>query len=258
MVLPPAYGRPGPARRIRSRLGPVTSSSPARSDAPATALTSPALPAAVLWDMDGTLVDTEPYWIEQETLLVTEYGGSWTQEQARSLVGSDLMFSARFIREHGGVPLEPEEIVDRLVDRVAEQVRVHIPWRPGARELLFALAERGVPCALVTMSYRRLAQAVVSALPAGSFREIVAGDDVEHGKPHPEAYLTAAERLGARPERCVAIEDSLTGVTSAEAAGVPTLAVQHLMVIPPAPGRTVAHTLVDWTPERLSSLLGQG
>jgi HAD superfamily hydrolase (TIGR01509 family) len=137
---------------------------------------------------------------------------------------------------------------------VAEKVRDHIPWRPGARELLFALADAGVPCALVTMSYRRLADAVVSQLPAGSFRIIVAGDDVKHGKPHPEAYLTAAERLGVAPQDCVAIEDSLTGVTSAQAAKVPTLAVQHLVEIPPAPGRTVVTTLVDWTPQRLAGL----
>lgn len=232
----------------------TSSSSTSPVGAPSTARRA-ALPAAVLWDMDGTLVDTEPYWIEQESLLVTEYGGTWSEEQARHLVGSDLMFSARYIRDQGPVPLEPEQIVERLVDRVAEKVRAHIPWRPGARELLLALAAAGVPCALVTMSYRRLAEAVVSRLPAGSFRTIVAGDDVEHGKPHPEAYLTAAERLGVAPGRCVAIEDSLTGVTSAQAAAVPTLAVQHLVEIPPAPGRTVETTLVGWTPERLAGLL---
>jgi HAD superfamily hydrolase (TIGR01509 family) len=235
----------------------VTSSSStspvgAQSDARRTEV--PTVPAAVLWDLDGTLVDTEPYWIEQESLLVREYGGTWSEEQARHLVGSDLMFSGRYIREHGPVPLEPEQIVERLVDRVSEKVREHIPWRPGARELLLALTAAGVPCALVTMSYRRLAEAVVSRLPAGSFRTVVAGDDVTHGKPHPEAYLTAAERLGVAPLDCVAIEDSLTGVTSAQAASVPTLAVQHLVEIPPAPGRTVVTTLVDWTPERLATL----
>ena len=216
--------------------------------------TDPPLPTAVLWDMDGTLVDTEPYWIEEETLLVAEYGGSWTEEDAHSLVGNELITSANYIRDVGGVPLSAEQIVDRLLERVIVRVREHMPWRPGARELLAELNEHGVPCALVTMSYQSLAQAVVATLPAGSFRTVVAGDDVTHGKPHPEPYLMAAARLGIAPERCVAIEDSLTGVTSAQAAGVPVLAVAHLVPIPPAPGRTVVSTLKGWTATDLAAL----
>ena len=222
-------------------------------DAPS--LLDPPLPAAVLWDMDGTLVDTEPYWIAEETLLVTEYGGSWTEEDAHSLVGNDLVASANYIRDVGGVPLPAEEIIDRLLERVIERVQVTMPWRPGARELLAELNTRGVPCALVTMSYQNLAQAVVGALPSGSFRTIVAGDDVTHGKPHPEPYLMAASRLGVAPEQCVAIEDSLTGVTSAESAGVPVLAVEHLVPIPPVPGRIVVTSLKGWTTDDLSTLL---
>jgi HAD superfamily hydrolase (TIGR01509 family) len=212
-------------------------------------------PAAVLWDMDGTLVDTEPYWIEEETLLVTEYGGSWTEADAHSLVGNELLTSANYIRDVGGVPLPAEEIIDRLLERVVLRVQAHMPWRPGARELLAELNARGVACALVTMSYQSLAQAVVATLPTGSFRTVVAGDDVVHGKPHPEPYLLAASRLGVAPERCVAIEDSLTGVTSAEAAGVPVLAVEHLVPIPPVPGRTVVSTLKGWTADDLSALV---
>jgi HAD superfamily hydrolase (TIGR01509 family) len=216
---------------------------------------APALPAAVLWDMDGTLVDTEPYWIEEEYALVAEYGGSWSDEDARSLVGNDLIVSANYIREVGGVRLPAEEIIERLLERVIARVRVHMPWRPGARELLAELNRHAVPCALVTMSYQSLAQAVVATLPSGSFRTVVAGDDVEHGKPHPEPYLTAAARLGIAPERCVAIEDSLTGVTSATAARVPVLAVEHLVAIPPAAGRTVVSSLQGWTASALSSLI---
>jgi HAD superfamily hydrolase (TIGR01509 family) len=214
----------------------------------------PPLPAAVLWDMDGTLVDTEPYWIEEETLLVAEFGGSWTEADAHSLVGNELVASANYLRDVGGVRLSAEEIIDRLLDRVTVRVREHTPWRPGARELLAELNSHGVPCALVTMSYQSLAQAVVATLPTGTFRTVVAGDDVTHGKPHPEPYLLAATRLGIDPQRCVAIEDSLTGVTSAEAAGVPVLAVEHLVPIPPAPGRTVVTTLKGWTAADLGAL----
>jgi HAD superfamily hydrolase (TIGR01509 family) len=211
--------------------------------------------SAVLWDMDGTLVDTEPYWIAEEHLLVAEHGGRWTDEDAHSLVGNDLMVSANYLRDVGGVDLPPEVIIDRLLERVIERVRGHVPWRPGARELLAEVRALGVPCALVTMSYQNLARAVVDTLPIGSFATIVAGDDVENGKPDPEAYLTAAERLGVLPQDCVAIEDSLTGVASAEAAKVPVLAVEHLVRIPPGPGRTVTTTLTGWTPATLATLL---
>jgi HAD superfamily hydrolase (TIGR01509 family) len=205
--------------------------------------------------MDGTLVDTEPYWIAEEYKLVAEFGGSWNEEHARHLVGNDLITSAQYIQLHGGVRLEPEQIIQRLLDGVIEQVRVHIPWRPGARELLAELNRLGVPCALVTMSYQSLAKAIVDALPPATFETVVAGDDVTHGKPHPEPYLTAAARLGFAPGRCVAIEDSLTGVASAEAALVPVLAVEHMIPIPPGAGRTVITSLAGWTAADLAGLI---
>jgi HAD superfamily hydrolase (TIGR01509 family) len=213
------------------------------------------LPAAVLWDMDGTLVDTEPYWIDEEYALVAEFGGSWSEAHAHQLVGNDLITSANYIRTNGHVPLEPEQIIDRLLAGVIARVREHIPWRPGARELLAGLNRSAVPCALVTMSYQSLAQAIVATLPAGSFQIIVAGDDVTHGKPHPEPYLTAAARLGVSPQQCVAIEDSLTGVASAEAAGVPVLAVEHMLVIPPGARRTVLTSLAGLGAEDLMTLV---
>jgi HAD superfamily hydrolase (TIGR01509 family) len=215
-----------------------------------------ALPAAVLWDMDGTLVDTEPYWIECERELVTRYGHEWSDDDAHALVGNPLLVSAEYIRERGHVPLAPEVIVEVLLDGVVERVRRHVPFRPGARELLEELAAAGVPCALVTMSYRRFAAAVVDALPPGRFATVVTGDEVTHGKPHPEPYLTAAARLGVAPGDCVAIEDSPTGVASAVAAGVPTLGVENIVPIPAGPGRTVARTLDGWTPSGLATLLG--
>ena len=201
------------------------------------------LPAAVLWDMDGTLVDTEPYWMARESALVAEHGGRWTESDAHSLVGNDLLVSAAALRERGGVRLELAEIVAFLLDGVVEQTRASVPWRPGARELLAQLREQGVPCALVTMSYQALAGAVVEALPPESFSTLVTGDQLSRGKPFPDAYQEAARRLGRAPGECLAIEDSLTGVTSAEAAGVPTLAVEHLVAIPDAPGRRVIGTL---------------
>jgi HAD superfamily hydrolase (TIGR01509 family) len=212
------------------------------------------LPAAVLWDMDGTLVDTEPYWIAAEYALVAEHGGTWSDAHAHALVGSDLLVSGEYIRRHGGVDLPAARIVEDLLDRVVASVLEHIPWRPGAQELLAALGADGVPCALVTMSYRRLADAVTAALPAGTFATVVTGDEVRYGKPHPEPYLEAAARLGVPVQECVAIEDSRTGVASAEAAGVPVLAVPHLVPIPEGPGRVVVATLEGLDREGLAEL----
>ena len=183
--------------------------------------------AAVLWDMDGTLVDTEPYWIAAEYDIVESHGGTWSHEHALALVGSDLLDSGAYIRDHGPVPLTPHEIVEMLLDRVVASVREEIPWRPGARELLEECRLSPVPTALVTMSWRRFVEPVVEALPAGSFDTVVVGDDVANGKPHPEPYLLAARRLGVDPARCLAIEDSPTGVASALAAGCTVLAVPN-------------------------------
>jgi HAD superfamily hydrolase (TIGR01509 family) len=203
----------------------------------------PVLPAAVLWDMDGTLVDTEPYWIEAEHEVVAEHGGVWTEDDAHALVGNPLLVSAEYLRTRGGVDLPAEEIVELLIDRVVDDVRRRVPWRPGVRELLEEMAGQGIPCALVTMSYARLARAVTDQLPPGTFAAIVTGDEVRHGKPHPEPYLTAAARLGVRPEECLAIEDSPTGAASAAAAGTAVVAVPCVVPVPPGPGHLVVPTL---------------
>ncbi|MFM7686876.1 MAG: HAD-IA family hydrolase, partial [Actinomycetota bacterium] len=211
----------------------------------------PARPAAVLWDMDGTIVDTEPYWIETEHELVAEFGGHWDDEKAHSLVGKDLRDSATILRDWGGVQLPIDDIVNRLLDGVIERVQQNVPWRPGARELLAALNEARIPTALVTMSWQRFADAVVAALPKGSFDVVVTGDQVANGKPHPEPYLAAAAALGVRPEDCVAIEDSPTGLRSAVAAGCRTIAVPNVVHIPDAADYTKVASLLHLDPGHL-------
>jgi len=198
---------------------------------------------AVLWDMDGTLVDTEPAWIAAEHALVTEHGGTWTHEHAMALVGADLLDAGSYLREHGGVDLTPHAIVEELLDRVVGVVTADIPWRPGARALLAAVREAGVPCALVTMSWERFATPVVAALPTGTFDVVVTGDAVSRGKPHPDPYLRAAELLGLDPADCVAVEDSPTGAASAAAAGCATLVVPHHVPVSAGPGLTFADSL---------------
>ncbi|GAB3070534.1 HAD family hydrolase [Intrasporangium mesophilum] len=203
----------------------------------------PTLPAAVLWDMDGTLVDTEPYWIQAEHELVAEHGGVWSDEFAHQLVGNALEVSAQLILDQSGIELSVPEIIDALLARVISQVGQRVPWRPGARELLAELGSLGVPSLLVTMSWRTLADTVVANLPDGAFSHLVTGDEVSHGKPHPEPYLAAVRLVGAEPADCVAIEDSPAGVRSATAAGVPTIAIPHVVPVPDTEGSVRIDTL---------------
>jgi HAD superfamily hydrolase (TIGR01509 family) len=212
-------------------------------------------PAAVLWDMDGTLVDTEPYWIEAEFDLADRYGASWSREQALQLVGNDLITSGRYIREHMGIDLSPEDVVEALLDGVVARVQEQVPWCAGARELLAELHAAHVPCALVTMSYTRFVAPILAALPDDTFSAIVTGDIVERGKPDPEPYLTAARMLGVPPADCLAIEDSNTGTVSAVAAGCQVLVVPNHVHVPPGEGRSFATSLLDIDLAGLSGLL---
>ena len=201
------------------------------------------IPDAVLWDMDGTLVDTEPYWVASEYDLVALHGGTWSDEHALNLVGNDLLESGRYIREHAGIDVEPSDIVEELLDRVVRRVEDSVPWRPGAVELLADLRAEGVRCALVTMSYRRFVEPILDQLPEGTFEVVVTGDSVTQGKPHPEPYLRAAALLGVEPARALAIEDSNTGVRSAVAAGCTVLVVPNHVPVLEGERRVFADTL---------------
>lgn len=192
-------------------------------------------PAAVLWDMDGTLVDTEPLWFAAEGDLVARFGGEWTAERAHQMVGLALMDGARVLQGYG-VDLPAEQIVEEMLDHVVAGLAAGVVWQPGVRELLDELVAEGVPCALVTMSFRRFVDAVVEQAPSGAFAAVVAGDDVSVGKPDPEPYLHAARLLGVDPADCVAIEDSPPGITAALASGARTLGVEHIVPVAPRPG----------------------
>lgn len=191
---------------------------------------------AVLWDMDGTIVDTEPYWIQAEKYLVAQHGGTWSTADAEALVGQALSFSAGVLQQ-AGVDMTIRDIIDHLTTEVQTRVAEAAPWRPGAVELLAELKGQQIPCAMVTMSEGPLAAEVASQLPAGTFEFLVTGDMVRRGKPDPEAYQLAFDSLSGSTgtlskHRVVAIEDSLPGATSAGSAGLVTLTVPHMMPLP--------------------------
>jgi HAD superfamily hydrolase (TIGR01509 family) len=192
-------------------------------------------PDAVLFDMDGTIVDSEPYWMTAERELVEQYGGTWSQEQAYALVGSGMWNTAKLLQSVG-VTMEADDIVSHLSARVLEHIEASFPWRPGVRELMKELVANDVPCALVTMSLRTNAEAVSRAVAkeVGTevFRVIVSANDVEQPKPNPEAYLLAASQLGVDIRHTIALEDSGYGAASAFSAGAVTIGIPLHVEIP--------------------------
>jgi HAD superfamily hydrolase (TIGR01509 family) len=202
---------------------------------------------AALWDFDGTLADTEPLWVEAEFDVVNQLGGTWSIEHAEQLVGNALLDSGAYILNTiGRTDLEPAWVVDQMINRVVSQLAAgRVSWRPGALDLLAALNAAGIPCALVSASYRVLLEAALARLPAGSFQVTVAGDEVVRGKPHPEPYEQACRRLGVDARHCVVFEDSHTGARAGNAAGAVVVAIEHLVPIPPAPRRVHVASLAD-------------
>ncbi len=217
----------------------------------------PPRPAAVLWDFDGTLADTEPLWIEAEFELIGRLGGEWSVEHADQLVGNSLLDSGAYILNAiGRTDLSPAWVVEELLTFVVARLTDGpMPWRPGALELLEALNRAGVPCALVSASYRILLDAALARLPEGTFVTSVAGDEVSQGKPHPEPYVKACTVLGVRARDCIVIEDSETGARSGNAAGAVVLAVPNRVPIPAAPRRVTLGSLADVDPTALASIM---
>ncbi|WP_260151284.1 HAD family hydrolase [Kineococcus radiotolerans] len=189
---------------------------------------------AVLWDMDGTIVDTEPYFTDAVQTLVTAAGGSLSAQDHHDLVGANLWTLAA-IAARAGVRSDADTIVNTVNQAVQQRLQQHVPWRPGARELLLDLRALGVRTALVTMSFRQVAHAVVASAGFDAFDVVVTGDEVARGKPDPEAHLLAATRLGVPISRCLVIEDSPPGVAAGVASGATVLAVPSQVPLPEDP-----------------------
>lgn len=194
--------------------------------------TTNTFPAAILFDHDGTLVDTEPVWAAAKVALTAEFGGTWTEQDTLDCLGLSMQFTLDRLRERG-VNLPDEEINDLLVAKVHETLAQQpVEFLPGIERFLSEVREAQIPAAVVTNATTSVARRTANAAPEGTFSVIIGNDETTHPKPDPQPYLLAAERLGVDPTQCVAIEDSPSGVRSATAAGMRVIVVPGELEVP--------------------------
>ncbi|WAC65670.1 HAD family phosphatase [Agrococcus sp. SL85] len=213
------------------------------------------LQPAILLDMDGTLVDSEPLWHERMRAFARERGFAWTTEDLHWTTGRPMLEWAAVMHERGA-GLAPAAIVERIAAEVAEAVRADVPWLPGSLALLERIAERGVPAALVTNAAAVNARGLLAAAPEGALRFAVSSDDVERSKPDPQPYATAIARLGADAARSIAFEDSGSGARSAVAAGARLWFLTTQLPASPVPAERTLGTLADASPDEILDALG--
>lgn len=210
---------------------------------------------AVLLDMDGTLVDTENFWWDAEVEAFAELGHELHEEWRSVVVGGPMSRSAGFLIEATAADIELEELSALLNRKFVERLERGVELMPGAGRLLAELVAHDIPAALVSASHRVVVDRMLMSLGRENFSLTLAGDELPRTKPHPDPYLTAAARLGADPARCAVLEDTATGVASAEAAGCPVVAVPSVAPIQPALGRTVVGSLEEVSLSFLRSLI---
>jgi HAD superfamily hydrolase (TIGR01509 family) len=200
---------------------------------------------AVLLDMDGTLVDTEGFWWDVESEVFAGLGHTLDESWRHVVVGGPMTRSAGFLIEATGADITLQELTVLLNQGFEERIDGSLPLMPGAARLLAELSEHEIPTALVSASHRRIIDRVLASLGPQHFALSVAGDEVERTKPHPDPYLAAAAGLGADPARCAVVEDTATGVASAEAAGCQVVVVPSVAPIAPVAGRIVVPSLEE-------------
>ncbi len=214
--------------------------------------------AAVVFDLDGVLLDSEAAWVRVKKEFTDETGGHWKEEAQWDMLGMSSIEWSRYMHDELGVPLAPEQISSAVADRLAQQYREQLPLLPGAVDAVRSLA-RHWPLGLATSSNRNVIDLVLEkAGLADAIAATVSSEEVERGKPAPDVYLEAARRLRVEPAECVAIEDSTNGIRSAHAAEMAVIAVPN-RDFPPEPealalAAVVLDSLEQLTPERVRAL----
>jgi HAD superfamily hydrolase (TIGR01509 family) len=180
---------------------------------------------AVVFDMDGVLVDSEPVWEEVRRAVVAEHGGTWAPDAQRRLMGMSTGEWAAYLSRDLGVGLPPDEVASLVIGRMARRYREHLPLLPGAVEAVRAVAAEW-PVGIASSSPPRLIDTVLGSAGLRQYvRVALSTETVRHGKPAPDIYLSVAKELGVAPERALAFEDSSNGLRSAAAAGLTVIAV---------------------------------
>src|SRR5215468_8660756 len=217
---------------------------------------APGSAEAVMFDMDGLLVDSEPLWYLAESAVMTRLGGMWTPADQHALVGGSMTSTVAYLLGRATRPVEPVTVAAWLIEEMVSLVRTRpLPPLPGVLSLLAEVRAAGLPHALVTSSEPAVVDAVLDRLDV-RFDVVVCGADVAVAKPDPEGYRLAAAKLAADPRRCIALEDSPNGVAAAEAAGLRVIAVPSVVPVPDRPGRVVLPTLAGVTLDQLRELAG--
>jgi HAD superfamily hydrolase (TIGR01509 family) len=206
---------------------------------------------AVLFDLDGTVVDSEPLWADAMRLIAAEIGGTLTEEVLARTTGLSVPASVDLMLAELGSDQPPHEVTRQLLERAAEVFAKELMWQPGAQELIDALRAAGVTTALVTSSPRLVVDVAMQRLGAHRFDLSVCGDEVATPKPDPTPYLVAMQRLGRPAVECLAVEDSPSGTEAAVAAGIPVLVVPSEVPVPEGPGRIFAASLLNATVDEL-------
>jgi HAD superfamily hydrolase (TIGR01509 family) len=214
--------------------------------------------AAVIFDLDGVLLDSETAWVDVKREFTQESGGRWKERAKWDMLGMSSTEWSRYMHDELEVPVSPETISSEVADRLAQRYQEHLPLLPGAVEAVRVLA-REWPLAVASSSNRNVIDlALAAAGLADAFRATVSSEEVRRGKPAPDVYLEAARRLAVDPAACVAIEDSTNGIRSADAAGMAVIAVPN-EDFPPDPeavarAALVLDSLEGLSPETVRSL----
>ena len=209
---------------------------------------------AVLFDMDGTLINSEPYWLVCETQLMARFGHTWTDEDQAFCLGGPLPKVGAFMSELSHGAQNADYFEGELVRLVAAEFQRGLQFMPGAHDLVIELASSGIPTALVSASPRLLVDSAIALLPTGTFITSISSQDVTISKPDPESYLLAAQRLGVNITRCLVLEDSRTGIDAGLASGAVVIGIPHIITYPPTPRLHLRKDLIGFNIEGIKEI----